>query len=114
MLHSGGWLVRICEVLRHRIMLLLSMRSANVMLGWAAVGLLPWIAVSGCSRAESQTTATNQPIASPIYSNSMANFQKPATSELKQKLTSMQYEVTQHAATEPAFRNDFWDNKKPG
>ncbi len=26
----------------------------------------------------------------------------------------MQFEVTQHADTEPAFRNDFWNNHKPG
>ncbi len=26
----------------------------------------------------------------------------------------MQYQVTQNAATEPAFRNEFWDQKKPG
>ncbi len=26
----------------------------------------------------------------------------------------MQFEVTQHAGTEPPFRNEFWDNKKPG
>ena len=26
----------------------------------------------------------------------------------------MQFEVTQHAETEPAFRNEFWDNHKPG
>jgi len=26
----------------------------------------------------------------------------------------MQYDVTQHAATEPAFRNEFWDHHKPG
>ena len=32
------------------------------------------------------------------------------SAELKQTLTPMQYEVTQHAATEPPFRNEFWDN----
>jgi methionine-R-sulfoxide reductase len=26
----------------------------------------------------------------------------------------MQFEVTQHAGTEPAFRNEFWNNHKPG
>jgi methionine-R-sulfoxide reductase len=26
----------------------------------------------------------------------------------------MQFEVTQHAATEPAFHNQFWDNHQPG
>lgn len=44
----------------------------------------------------------------------MANFQKPGTDELKQKLTPLQFEVTQHAATEPSFRNEFWNNHKPG
>ena len=111
---TGSMVVRFWKVLRLRIMLLLSMRSANVMLGLAAAGLLPLVLASGCSRAESQTAATNRPITSPMYSNAMANFEKPSTTELKQKLTSMQYDVTQHAATEPAFRNEFWNNKKPG
>jgi methionine-R-sulfoxide reductase len=44
----------------------------------------------------------------------MEKFQKPAAAELKQKLTPMQFEVTQHAATEPPFRNEFFDSKKPG
>jgi peptide methionine sulfoxide reductase msrA/msrB len=31
-----------------------------------------------------------------------------------EKLTPAQYEVTQNSATEPPFRNEFWDHKKPG
>jgi len=34
--------------------------------------------------------------------------------ELKKKLTSIQYHVTQEDGTEPPFRNEYWDNKKPG
>ena len=30
------------------------------------------------------------------------------------RLTREQYQVTQQAGTEPAFRNEFWDNKEPG
>lgn len=44
----------------------------------------------------------------------MTNFQKPSQDELKKKLNPMQYNVTQNAATEPAFRNEFWDNHAPG
>ena len=32
----------------------------------------------------------------------------------KHSLTSEQYKVTQESATEPPFRNEFWDNKAPG
>lgn len=72
----------------------------------------------GCSRAQSQTTspnataATNQTTKSAMQA--MQDFQKPSTDELKKNLTPMQFEVTQHADTEPAFRNEFWNNHKPG
>jgi peptide methionine sulfoxide reductase msrA/msrB len=39
---------------------------------------------------------------------------KPGDEELRKKLTPMQYQVTQKEGTEPAFKNEYWDNKKPG
>ena len=33
---------------------------------------------------------------------------------MKKKLTPMQFKVTQENGTEPAFHNEYWDNKKPG
>jgi methionine-R-sulfoxide reductase len=39
---------------------------------------------------------------------------KPSDEVLRKTLTSLQYDVTQHAATEPPFRNTYWDNHKPG
>jgi methionine-R-sulfoxide reductase len=47
-------------------------------------------------------------------SNTVNTFQKPSEAELKKKLTSEQFAVTQKSATEPAFQNAYWDNKKPG
>ena len=77
----------------------------------AAVALF----LSGCSPAQSQTNASrNQTVSAPFTNATMQTFQKPPEPELKQKLTRMQFEVTQHAATEPAFRNEFYDNHKPG
>ncbi len=34
--------------------------------------------------------------------------------ELKKKLTSLQFEVTQNNSTEPPFKNEYWNNKKEG
>jgi len=41
-------------------------------------------------------------------------YQKPTDGEMKAKLTPTQYEVTQCSATEPPFRNEFWDHHEPG
>ncbi len=40
--------------------------------------------------------------------------QKPADPALAEKLSPMQYQVTQCSATEPPFRNEFWDHHEPG
>lgn len=44
----------------------------------------------------------------------MKHFQKPSETELKKELTPLQFDVTQKAATEPPFQNEYWDNHKPG
>ena len=41
-------------------------------------------------------------------------YKKPSDSEAKAKLTPAQYEVTQCSATEPPFRNEFWNHHEPG
>src|SRR3974390_2490411 len=44
----------------------------------------------------------------------MQDFKKPGTAELKKKLSSEQFAVTQQCGTEPPFHNAYWDNHKPG
>jgi methionine-R-sulfoxide reductase len=56
---------------------------------------------------------TKTVINKPTY-QSEGNFVKPSSQQLKQQLTKTQYEVTQENGTEPAFNNEYWDNKRPG
>ncbi len=86
--------------------------STGLASGAALVFLIAGLAL-GCSRAESQTTARPE-ISSTETNSTMKAFQKPSEAELKQKLAPMQFEVTQHSATEPPFRNTYWENKAPG
>ena len=43
----------------------------------------------------------------------MAN-PRPTDADLKRQLTPEQYNVTQCSATEPPFRNEFWNHHEPG
>ena len=44
----------------------------------------------------------------------MNNMKKENTSEKIKQLTPLQYQVTQQCSTEPAFQNEFWNNKREG
>ena len=54
------------------------------------------------------------PPTTPLNEEPQVSFEKPSDEELKQKLTSEQYRVTQDCGTEPPFRNAYWDNHEPG
>ncbi|PSN19118.1 methionine sulfoxide reductase [filamentous cyanobacterium CCP5] len=44
----------------------------------------------------------------------LSSWKKPSDAELQEQLTAQQYAVTQNDATEPPFKNAYWDNKAPG
>ena len=44
----------------------------------------------------------------------MPTYAKPSDAELRQRLSPLQYHVTQEEGTEPAFRNEYWDNHAAG
>ncbi|MHC4945987.1 MAG: peptide-methionine (R)-S-oxide reductase MsrB [Planctomycetota bacterium] len=45
---------------------------------------------------------------------SSKGFTKPGDEELREKLTPLQYRVTQQEGTEPPFDNEYWNNKREG
>ncbi len=59
-------------------------------------------------------------LSSAVFSNdntqtkASSYYMKPSDSELKQKLTPLQYSVTQHEDTEQPFKNEYWDEKRDG
>lgn len=51
---------------------------------------------------------------SPAFASAGPAYTKPADAVIKQKLTEMQYNVTQQQGTEPPYDNAYWNNKEPG
>jgi len=45
---------------------------------------------------------------------SKTTYTKPSDDELRRRLTPLQYDVTQHGATEPPFDNAYWDHHEAG
>ncbi len=49
-----------------------------------------------------------------VNSNKASKYMKPSNQELKNKLTDLQYKVTQEEGTERPFKNEYWDNHEQG
>ena len=95
-----------------------------------AVALVIAVGLSGCGRSEplaggpanppsAQVAAAVPP--APVSQSSPApvvsgtrQYSRPSKSELKARLTSEQYEVTQEEGTERPFHNEYWNNHEPG
>jgi len=45
---------------------------------------------------------------------SSGRYVKPPDAAIREKLNSLQYQVTQQKGTEPAFDNEYWNNKREG
>jgi len=90
------------------------LRSGLLALSFAALG-----AFTACQRSEraaSSSTEASLPKTAPAASTvlSTRSYSKPTPGEIKQRLSAISYDVTQEEATEPPFRNEFWNNHEAG
>jgi peptide methionine sulfoxide reductase msrA/msrB len=84
---------------------MISMRMAGIAAAaLLAVGIFELMRQGG---AQMTNISTYEP-------DRMKEFKKPDAAQLKKKLSSEQFEVTQQCGTEPPFRNAYWNNHKPG
>ena len=64
---------------------------------------------------QKSATATKDKDVSPMTEQTnKQSYNIPTDAELKEKLTPLQYDVTQHEGTEPPFNNTYWDNHEDG
>ena len=75
----------------------------------AVATMIGYFALGSGNASETNAVGT---LSAPI--SDYRQFNKPSDSELRSKLTPIQYKVTQHEGTESPFKNEFWDNKNQG
>lgn len=79
------------------------------------VGLATADSNKGHMPVAAQSSAVASPGTSTEGSSMTARqYGKPSDAELRQRLSPIEYEVTQHAATEPPFENRYVNNHEPG
>jgi peptide methionine sulfoxide reductase msrA/msrB len=98
--------------------------AARLSRGFALIFWLLALALSGlllgCERKSgSETgpvTVQNGPAAAAlaVRTDRTKMYKKPTDAELRQRLSPLEYEVTQREATEPPFNNRYWDNHEEG
>ncbi len=79
---------------------------------WAMLPMALLLLSAGASEVQLQTTRTKSDVSN--KTEKWDRFAKPNKRTLKKQLTSLQYKVTQEDDTEPAFKNEYWNNKEAG
>ncbi len=92
------------------------MRTHLVGIAGIAGAIALALAVTHTAGAQAPNEAAAAQPAAAVYpgDHAMDHYKKPSDDELHQRLTPLEFEVTQHAFTETPFHNAFWDNHQAG
>jgi peptide methionine sulfoxide reductase msrA/msrB len=83
-------------------------------MGLALLGVVVVLAQSGQGETAEPASQPQAPSRGSSESGPWQEYEKPADAVIRKQLESLQYKVTQEDATEPAFRNKYWDNHGRG
>jgi len=87
------------------------MKIQNVL---AAIGIASCAVALLLKVSTASETAETSVVTTPLTSPAAGDFQKPSPEALRAQLNPLQFDVTQNEGTEPAFKNEYWDNKQAG
>ena len=80
------------------------------------LSLLAGAGLAACQRSAQAGASAEVALVkeAPGAGSAISARRKPPEAVLKQRLSALEYDVTQNAATEPPFRNSFWNNHEAG
>lgn len=73
----------------------------------AALGFTAGTSITACAQGDAKE-------ARPASQSSQSPYRRPSDAEILDRLSPMQYRVTQKDYTEPPFRNQYWNHHEPG
>jgi peptide methionine sulfoxide reductase msrA/msrB len=71
------------------------------------------LSACACARSD-RAPATHAATTAPAIAADARTYARPGDDELRTRLSPLQYQVTQHEATEPPFHNEYWENHAAG
>ena len=88
------------------------MMLSLLVIGAAVAALATW--GTGAGGRANRAGAGGDGASAAATADDAGRYLKPSDAELRERLTPLQYRVTQEAATEPPFHNEYWDDHRDG